>query len=126
MIDLRKASLLSHFFKLPYEILIPNTLFEDELLKFTTAQRRILTDGGLKVIDLPPEQVLRAREVVYQFPQLSIHDGFAFALAEANSGCILLTGDKQLRMLADGKGINVHGFLWVIDELYRCKMSAMR
>ena len=48
LIDLRKASLLGHFFKLPYKILIPNTLFEDELLKFTGAQRRILTDGGLR------------------------------------------------------------------------------
>jgi len=57
-------------------------------------------------------------------PQLSIHDGFAFALAEANPGCILLTGDKQLRILADGKGIDVHGFLWVVDELYRCEVSA--
>ncbi len=61
LIDLRKASLLSHFFKLPYEILIPNTLFEDELLKFTSAQRKMLIDGGLQVVDLPAKQVLRAR-----------------------------------------------------------------
>jgi hypothetical protein len=124
LIDLRKASLLSNFFKLPYEILIPDTLFEDELLRFTSTQRRILTEGGLKVVDLPAAQVLRAREIVHQVPQLSIHDGFAFALAEANPGCILLTGDKQLRILADGKGIDVHGFLWVVDELYRCEVSA--
>ena len=32
LIDLRKASLLDAFLKLPYELLIPNTLFEDELL----------------------------------------------------------------------------------------------
>ncbi len=36
----------------------------------------------------------------------------------------MLTGDKQLRILADGKGLDVHGFLWVIDELYRCELSA--
>jgi len=39
LIDLRKGSLLDAFLKLPYEILIPNTLFEDELLKFTSAQK---------------------------------------------------------------------------------------
>ena len=68
--------------------------------------------------------MLRAREVVHQVPQLSTHDGFAFALAEANPGCILLTGDKQLRILAVEEGIDVHGFLWVVDELYRCEISA--
>jgi hypothetical protein len=44
---------------------------------------RRTSNGGLKVVDLPAEQVLRAREVVHQVPQLSIHDGLAFALAEA-------------------------------------------
>ena len=33
LIDLRKVGLLDAFLKLPYEFLIPNTLFEDELLK---------------------------------------------------------------------------------------------
>ena len=32
LIDLRKASLLPAFLRLPYELLIPNALFEDELL----------------------------------------------------------------------------------------------
>jgi hypothetical protein len=53
LIDLRKVSLLDAFLKLPYEILIPNTLFEEEFLKFTEAQKRMLLRGGLKVIDLP-------------------------------------------------------------------------
>ena len=39
LIDLRKASLLQTFLRLPYDILIPNTLFEEELLKFTTEEK---------------------------------------------------------------------------------------
>jgi hypothetical protein len=54
-----------------YEILIPNTLFEEELLKFTEAQKRAMLRGGLKVIDLPGERVLRAQQVVRPAPQLS-------------------------------------------------------
>ena len=56
LIDLRKASLLDVFLRLPYELLIPNTLFEEELLKFTAAQKNALVRGGLKVIDLPERQ----------------------------------------------------------------------
>ena len=36
LIDLRKASLLEAFLRLPYECLIPDTLFDEELLKFTS------------------------------------------------------------------------------------------
>ena len=48
LIDLRKASLLDTFLRLPYEFLIPNTLFEEELLKFTAAQKKALIRGRSK------------------------------------------------------------------------------
>jgi hypothetical protein len=118
LIDLRKASLLDAFLKLPHELLIPNTLFEDELLKFTADQKQALLDGGLKVVDVPGVGVLRAQEVIRATPRLSIHDGFAFVLAESHPGCILLTGDGSLRALAAKHGIEVHGLLWVVDQLH--------
>lgn len=118
LIDLRKASLLDAFLRLPYELLIPNTLFEEELLKFSAAQKTALLRGGLKVIDLPGDSVLRARQIAREMPHLSIHDGFAFALAESHDGCILLTGDGALRALSIEQDIEVHGVLWVIDELH--------
>jgi predicted nucleic acid-binding protein len=118
LIDLRKASLLDAFQRLPYDILIPNTLFEDELLKFTPSQKQALIAGGLKVVDLPGARVIRARQIIQQAPRLSIHDGFAFVLAESHPGCILLTGDSHLRSLASTYGIEVHGLLWVLDEFH--------
>ena len=45
LIDLRKASLLEAFLRLPYEVLIPDTLFEDELLRFSPAQKNSLIRG---------------------------------------------------------------------------------
>jgi len=123
LIDLRKVSLLDILLGLPYEFLIPNTLFEEELLKFTAAQKRALIRGGLKSIDLSAKSVLRAQQVVQTLPQLSVHDGFAYALAEEHPGCILLTGDGTLRTLAGQNAIEVHGVLWVIDEIYRCQLS---
>lgn len=118
LIDLRKASLLDAFVHLPYELLIPNTLFEDELLKFTPAQKQALVSGGLKVIDMPGERVSRAIEVARQVPRLSINDGFAFALAEQHAGCVLLSGDGALRIHAMSCSMEVRGVLWVIDELH--------
>ena len=125
LIDLRKASLLEAFLRLPYEFLIPDTLFEDELLRFSPAQKKSLVRGGLKVVELPGEGVLRAREIVREFAHLSIHDGFAYALAESRPGCILLTGDGPLRLFALKQKIEVHGVLWVIDELHVHKISTV-
>lgn len=117
LIDLRKASLLDAFLKLPYELTIPNTLFEDELVRFTEEQKATLVCGGLKVMDLSGESVLRASQIARAFPHLSIHDGFAFALAESSPGCILLTGDGRLREFGVKNRMEVHGVLWVIDEI---------
>lgn len=123
LIDLRKASLLAVFLRLPFEILIPNTLFEDELLSFTDDEKTMLLRGGLKVVDLPGSRVSRAREVIRAQPRLSIHDGFAFALAEVNHGCILLTGDSLLRALGETSQIEVHGVLWVFDQILASQLA---
>lgn len=117
LIDLRKASLLEGFLKLPYEIVIPDTLFEEELLKFSETEKRMLLDGGMKVLELPGEGVLRAQAIATGFPALSLHDCFAFSLAERNPGCILLTADGSLRSTAKDHGIEVHGVLWAIEEM---------
>jgi hypothetical protein len=108
---------LEGFLKLPYEIVIPDTLFEEELLKFSETEKRMLLDGGMRVLELPGEGVLRAQAMASCFPSLSLHDCFAFALAESNSGCILLTADGNLRSTAKKHGIEVHGVLWAIDEM---------
>lgn len=119
LIDLRKASLLAELLRLPYEVVIPNTLFEEELLRFTAEQKKALQRDGLKVVDLPGPSVQRAIDVNRQLPRLSVHDGFAFALAESQPGCILLSGDGELRKFASAQFIEVRGVLWVIDELHR-------
>ena len=123
LIDLRKASLLEAFLGLPYEVLIPDALFEEELVRFTPAQKDLLLRGGLKIVDLPAESVLRAREIANGNPQLSIHDAFAFALAESCENCVLLTGDGGLRALAESNRLEVHGTLWVIDQIHNLGLA---
>lgn len=125
LVDLRKASLLDVFLKLPYELLIPNTLFESELLKFSRAEKATLR-AGMSVTNLPGESVMRAREVARELPHLSIHDGFVLALAEQHPGCILLTGDRGLREFATTLDMEVHGILWVIDKVHRHRLTSTK
>ena len=126
MVDLKKASLLQILMGLPYEILIPNTLFEDELLGLTGDEKRALLESGMQVVDLPGERVVRARQIILANRQLSVHDGFALALAEVNAGSILLTGDAQLRTLASSSQIEVRGVLWIVEEILEHQLSTKK
>lgn len=119
LIDLRKADLLKAFLSLPYDIAMPNTLYDEELLRFTDQEKQILLDGGLKLLDLPGVQVGRAIELQTNCPALSIHDCLAFAAAENIPNSILLTGDGRLRSVANDHQIEVHGVLWAIDEMQK-------
>ena len=58
--------------------------------------------------------------------RLSLNDSFAFVLAERIADCILLTGDASLRALAESSAIDVHGVLWVLDQLLGNRIVAPR
>ncbi len=117
MIDLRKAALLDGVLTLPYRFAMPDTLFEDEWLCLTAKEKNTLCTGGLKVVELPGPTVGRAAMHFNRHRRLSLTDCFALALAEDIDNSILLTGDGLLREVAKHNGIEVHGVLWVTDEL---------
>ena len=60
MIDLKKADLLEALLQLPYDFVTPDTLFEDEWLCLTDAEKQTLQHLGLEVRSLPGELVQRA------------------------------------------------------------------
>ncbi|GJL53122.1 MAG: hypothetical protein NPIRA02_02540 [Nitrospirales bacterium] len=117
MIDLRKAGLLNALLRLPYSFVMPDTLFEDEWLCLTDAEKSTLCGLGLDVRSLPGPLVQRASSYFNQHARLKLNDCFALTLAEETEDCILLTGDGPLRRIAESKRIEVRGVLWVTDEL---------
>jgi hypothetical protein len=116
--DLGKALLLDALLRLPHEIFIPNTLFHDSLPKLPAARKEALVRDGLKVVDIPASGVLRAQDVIKRAPRLSVHDAFAFALAEGYPGCVLVTGNGHLGAVATQHAIEVQDLLWIVDEIH--------
>ncbi len=117
MVDLRKAALLESTLSLPYTFAMPNTLFEDEWLGISESEKRAMCDRGLEVRELPGAAVALAAVYFNTHKQLHLNDCFALVLAHEIDDSILLTGDRSLRAVAEGIGIEVHGVLWVIDIL---------
>ena len=117
LIDMKKGKLLMSMLKLPYNFQIPEIMFKDELLSITLAEKRNLKKHGLKVLSLPEKSVSQALKYFKQNPRLSLKDCFALVLAEQIPDSILLTGDANLRHTASGVRTEVHGVLWIIDEM---------
>jgi predicted nucleic acid-binding protein len=122
LIDLRKASLLEAFVQLPYDLVIPDVLFEQELVLFSNVEKELI-EKELRILSLPGEKVIRVQSVNRDYPALTLNDCFAFVLAEQTPNCILITGDRNLRDLATSSDIKVHGVLWVIDEMYNARVA---
>ena len=117
MIHLEKAALLNAVLALPYTFAMPNALFEDEWLWLSSSDKKMLRDSGLEVRELPGAAITRAAAHFNRHKRLTLNDCFALALAQDIDDSILLTGDSALRMVAERNGIEVHGVLWITDEL---------
>ena len=116
LIDIRKGDLLTAFVELPYQLIVPLPVRHHEILDFSDNQWRALEAAGLTTYDLTPDEVGRAFVLKERYPALSANDCFCHVTAETHTG-ILLTGDNRLREIATQNGLEVHGVLWIIDEL---------
>jgi predicted nucleic acid-binding protein len=113
LIDIQRASLLPRIFDLPYEFIVPDVLYETELLDWMGPE---LVEMGLGVAELDANETRRATLLKREQARLSTPDVFAFCLA-AERGWTLLTGDGALRKEAHRQKLDMHGVLWLFDEL---------
>lgn len=125
IIDLEKAALLNAFLALPYTFVMPDALFENELW-LSASDKKMLYDSGLEVRELPGATVTRAAAHFNRHKRLTLNDCFALALAQDVDKSMLLTGDSALRTVAERNGIEVHGVLWVTDELESHEIASPR
>jgi hypothetical protein len=113
LIDLERADLLGEMFLLPFEFAVPDLLYGRELAG-ELGER--LVQLGLRIEELTPVELRRATTVNRQHTRLSVPDTFAFVIA-VSRGWGLLTGDGTLRELAVTEQIDMHGVLWLFDQL---------
>ncbi len=116
LIDLVKARLIENAFALPYEFVVPDVMFADELLDLGTYTHKHLRKAGLQVGGMDSAGLVVTFEYAKRYLRLSNNDCFALALAKTGDNT-LLTSDHALRRAAAEENVEVHGHLWLVDEM---------
>jgi predicted nucleic acid-binding protein len=119
LIDLRKGRLLHVLCNLPHQLVVPLPIRESELLDFTPQDWAVLDGGGMATYDLPPDQVGEAFAVKRHHGRLSANDCFCLVATRHHENAVLLTGDRLLRKVATNDEIEVHGILWITEQLFQ-------
>jgi predicted nucleic acid-binding protein len=123
IIDMKAGGLLRLMFRFDATFAVPDVLFEEEL----RAEDPELPGFGLKLLELHEETVAYAAGLIEKYRRLgaSTNDLLALALARQEK-CPLLTGDLRLRSAAQDEGIEMHGTLWLIEQMVRAGTITVR
>ena len=120
LIDLAKAQLIENTLALPYEFVIPDVIFADELIDLKHYKKEQLLELGFKIGFLKGEEVETAFEYGVRYTPLTTNDCFALVLAETIAEAILLTDDGDLRKAAQRHKVEAHGIIWLCEQMREC------
>jgi predicted nucleic acid-binding protein len=111
-IDFRNAGLLDALFKLPLSLCCTDFV----VLELMDLNTPMLRQKGLLVETLESEAMSRLFGLMAEHNNSSLADVSCCLLAR-DTGRPLLTGDGRLRKQATQDGLQVHGALWLLDQL---------
>jgi hypothetical protein len=118
LIDMEAGALIASVFQLPMQLGIPDVLYYEEIEPGTPG----LDVLGLQVMEVSGDFVAYAQGLPGQHhhllpanngPKPDHNDYLALALAK-QEGCTLLTGDTNLRIVAQKEQIPVKGTIWLL------------
>src|SRR3990167_830402 len=99
-------------FSLSFQFVVPDILFFEEL-----SEKHVhLLQFGLINKSMSGELVAEAYDLHQKHMKPSVNDMLALTLAK-HEGCQLLTGDKALRDAAKELNLEVHGTIWLVEQM---------
>jgi len=111
-IDLAAGGLLEVVFRLPCAFALADVAFEE----LQSVDCRELSALGLDTLTLDDKGVAEAFRLGRRYLGPKRADLLSLVLCRDKAAC-LLTGDKRLRKAASNEGVEVHGILWLLDQL---------
>ena len=112
-ISLKDGGFLEDALKLPFNWSVPDVVLEEEL---EDPSGTWLESQGVHRCELPGSQVGKVVQMAARYRNPSRCDLFALVQAK-EGGRVLLSDDGPLRKAACTEGVEVHGTLWVLDQM---------
>jgi hypothetical protein len=116
LIDLVELKILSCFFQLKFEFHTTDIILEELFEEQKEALFPYIETGSLIVDNISEEDLIEMLAIKAIMSNLSEQDCSAFYQAKKNTAA-LITSDNTLRKFAQANSIEVHGHLWVFDNL---------
>ena len=116
LIDLCELGILEAFFALPYEMTVVESVWDELSEGQQQMYGNYMCGGRFTLVHQEDIDLMTVAEIKESRHQLSIPDCSSLVYAEQVAG-VLLTSDKNLRTTAKIRGIDVHGHLWLFDEM---------
>ncbi len=115
LIDISNLSLTEVFFKLDFEFHTTDLAF-NEVVKGLKIKDRNIFKNKLKIKSFESRELLEIVKIGKKHKSLSIQDLSVLKLAISLNG-ILCTTDKNLKEIASGKNLEIHGTLWIVEQM---------
>lgn len=115
LFDAVKGGILHEMFQLPFIFITSDFIAYREL---KTPPLSSFEKAGIRIEELSGTQIRMLEEIHTTHRNLSVDDISVFILAK-DLEITLVTGDDALRRYAESAGVQVHGILWILDELVR-------
>ena len=125
LLDLERGRFIDKCFNLPYNFVVPDLLYHDELAKPAVGKctGESLITLGLRVEGLDGDELSAAICYRRKRPNLSLPQAFALVLSLSRRWT-LLTGDRLLHTMAAKLSLPCHGLLWILDQVYQTGVSS--
>jgi len=117
LIDIEVGGLIKQMFRLEYEFVVPDVLYEIELKNNHSKLPKL----GLKQCELEAAAVEYTITLGSKYRKPGRIDLMALALARQEQ-CPLLTGDQALRQAGVAEGVEVVGTIWLVGEMLNAKI----
>jgi predicted nucleic acid-binding protein len=117
LIDLFEVDLIDTFFQLNLEFHTTSLIIGELDTEQKTKILAYIDSNKLKIREIGLSEIETFRDLPVQTNKLSVQDLSLYFYAKELKDCMILTGDKILRKEAEKLGFEVHGVLWVFEEL---------
>lgn len=106
------GGLIDALFKASFDMIITDF----ELLELVSPPGSDLIGRGLTKRELSPDELIEHLQLTRIYRRPSPEDLSLLVVAKREN-MLLITDDKALRLASEAEGIEVHGTLWILDQL---------